>query len=189
MNRQQPRQTPPSFFPAPIPILGLTPPSSQEKLPLCFHTLAWNPFYNPFVFKFMHVMGGCPPLLEIPTACPLPLVPYLSPAKPGDPLSFHILAQSFALFCTRANLNSFLFKRFRTLCEKPPGVGGHLPFLRSLASREPTRGSKSPALRKSFFENKKGGHTGRPSKISRELLRASALLLFFGRLLRRNEKY
>ena len=62
---------------------------------------------------------------------------------------------------------------------------GHLPFLRSLASREPTRGSKSPALRKSFFENKKGGHTGRPSKISRELLRASALLLFFGRLLRR----
>ena len=63
MNRQQPRQTPPSFFPAPIPILGLTPPSSQEKLPLCFHTLAWNPFYNPFVFKFMHVMGGVPPSL------------------------------------------------------------------------------------------------------------------------------
>src|SRR5712664_1004622 len=180
MNRQQPRQTPPSFFPAPIPILGLTPPSSQAKLPLCFHTLAWNPFYNPFVFNFMHVMGGgAPPPRDpdclSPTPCPL-LVP--SKAE-GSPFFSH----SCAIFCTRANLNSFLFKRFRTLCEKPPGVGGHLPFLRSLASREPTRGSKSPALRKSFFENKKGGHTGRPSKISRELLRASALLLFFGRLL------
>jgi len=45
---------------------------------------------------------------------PLP-IPY--------PLSFHILAHSFALFCTLQKLNSFLFKRFRTLCKKPPGVG------------------------------------------------------------------
>ena len=28
-----------------------------------------------------------------------------------------------ALFCTREKLNSFVFKRFRTLCKKPPGVG------------------------------------------------------------------
>ena len=97
MNRQQPRQTPPSFFPAPIPILGLTPPSSQEKLPLCFHTLAWNPFYNPFVFKFMHVMGGgAPPPRDpdclSPTPCPL-LVP--SKAE-GSPFFSH----SCAIFCT-----------------------------------------------------------------------------------------
>jgi hypothetical protein len=39
------------------------------------------------------------------------------------PLSFQILAHSFALFCARAKLNPFLFKRFRTLCQKPPGVG------------------------------------------------------------------
>ena len=30
---------------------------------------------------------------------------------------------SCALFCTRANFNSFVFNRFRTLCQKPPGVG------------------------------------------------------------------
>src|SRR5713101_7219070 len=30
----------------------------------------------------------------------------------------------FALFCTHAKLNSFIFNRFRTLCKKPPGVGG-----------------------------------------------------------------
>src|SRR5260370_33098361 len=42
-------------------------------------------------------------------------------------LSFHTLAHSFALFCTHAKLNPFLFKRFRTLCQKPPGWGeGHL---------------------------------------------------------------
>ena len=28
-----------------------------------------------------------------------------------------------ALFCTHEKLNSFPFNRFRTLCEKPPGVG------------------------------------------------------------------
>jgi len=38
-------------------------------------------------------------------------------------LSFHILAHSFALFCTHTKLNPFLFKRFRTLCKKTPGVG------------------------------------------------------------------
>jgi hypothetical protein len=32
-------------------------------------------------------------------------------------LSFHILAHSFALFCTHPKLNPFLFKRFRTLCQ------------------------------------------------------------------------
>ena len=38
-------------------------------------------------------------------------------------LSFHILAHSFALFCTPQKLNSLLFNRFRTLCQKTPRVG------------------------------------------------------------------
>jgi hypothetical protein len=49
------------FAIAPIPILGLTPPRSQEKSLLSFHALTWSPFCNPFVFTFMHVMGGVPP--------------------------------------------------------------------------------------------------------------------------------
>jgi len=42
--------------------------------------------------------------------------------------SFHILAHSFALFCTFEKLNLFVFKRFRTLCQKSPGVeeGAHV---------------------------------------------------------------
>jgi len=39
------------------------------------------------------------------------------------PLSFHILGHSFALFCTRAKLNPFIFKRFRTLRAKHRGWG------------------------------------------------------------------
>jgi len=39
------------------------------------------------------------------------------------PLSFHILAHSFALFCLHAKPNSFLFMQFRTLSQKHPGVG------------------------------------------------------------------
>jgi hypothetical protein len=36
---------------------------------------------------------------------------------------FQSVAHSFALFCTHAKLNSFLFKRLRTLCQKHPGGG------------------------------------------------------------------
>src|SRR2546426_12800784 len=39
-------------------------------------------------------------------------------------LSFHTLAHSFALSCTLGKLNPFIFKRFRTPCEKHWGVGG-----------------------------------------------------------------
>jgi hypothetical protein len=39
------------------------------------------------------------------------------------PFSSHVLAHSFARFCTRQNLNSFVFMCFRTLCEKHPGGG------------------------------------------------------------------
>src|SRR6266851_4128493 len=40
------------------------------------------------------------------------------------PFLFTFLRTLFALFCTRAKLNSFIFKRFRILCTKHPG--GHL---------------------------------------------------------------
>ena len=40
------------------------------------------------------------------------------------PLYFHTLPNSFALFCTYQKFNPFVFKQFRTLCEKHPGVGG-----------------------------------------------------------------
>src|SRR6266852_9290394 len=39
------------------------------------------------------------------------------------PLSFQTFAHSFALFCTRQNLNSFVFRRFRTLRPKTRGGG------------------------------------------------------------------
>jgi len=62
IDRRHARRTPRHSRLAPIPILGLTPPSSQKQSPLSFHALTWNPFCNPFVFKFMHGMGGVPPL-------------------------------------------------------------------------------------------------------------------------------
>ena len=38
-------------------------------------------------------------------------------------LSFHVLTHSFALFCIRKKINSFVFKQFRTLWQKHPGWG------------------------------------------------------------------
>ena len=37
--------------------------------------------------------------------------------------SSSFFSHSCALFCTQKKLNSFVFKRFRTLCAKTPGVG------------------------------------------------------------------
>src|SRR5258708_14014214 len=48
---------------------------------------------------------------------------YRSNVFPGYPLSFHAFAHSFALFCIPQKLNSFIFKRFRTLCKKTGGWG------------------------------------------------------------------
>jgi len=49
--------------------------------------------------------------------------------KPSNVPTFFDLSSVFSipceLFCTTQILNPFLFNRFRTLCQKPPGVGGH----------------------------------------------------------------
>src|SRR5229473_6851478 len=63
----------------------------------------------------------------------------LSPLKPSSSLRpaspFQHLTSAFSysseLFCTRQKLNSFLFKQFRTLLQKHPGVG-YLWFLKTL---------------------------------------------------------
>src|SRR6266567_4704062 len=74
------------------------------------------------------MMGGGYPSWALPlrpaTELPHPLA-RACPEQPSDPLCFCILAHSFARFCTLQKLNSFLFKRFRTLCTKHPGWGDH----------------------------------------------------------------
>src|SRR5260370_32867554 len=86
---------------------------------LSFHALTHCPFCNSSLFTHMHVMQGCTPLLamRLATAIPASLstIPYL--------LYFHTLSHSSALFCSRQNLNFFIFNLFRTLCQKHPGVG------------------------------------------------------------------
>jgi hypothetical protein len=76
----------------------------------------------------------------VSTDYPLRPIPYLPRAKPRGPLSFHVLAHSFALFCTHQKLNSFVFTRFRTLCQKPPGGGG------ASATRSAFRGRRDSLL-------------------------------------------
>jgi hypothetical protein len=54
-------------------------------------------------------------------------------------LSFHTLAHSFALFCTPAKFNSFVFNLFRTLRPKTREVGVPAPRISSLnRNRSPT---------------------------------------------------
>src|SRR5216683_1731336 len=83
-------------------------------------------FHNSFLLIFMQNAGGCMGGISSTTHYSMPTLHY--------PLSFQTLAHSFALFCTHAKLNSFIFKRFRTLCEKQPGVG--YPFASQLSASE-----------------------------------------------------
>jgi hypothetical protein len=109
----------PQFPPASIPILELTPPSSHRKSPPSFHALTWNPFCNPFVFIFMHVMGR-----GTPSSGLQPPIPYSQSPIPFLFKYVRTLLHFFALFCTHQKLNSFIFNQLRTLCKKHPGVWG-----------------------------------------------------------------
>ena len=41
-----------------FPFWNSPPRHTNLSRALSFHALTWNPFCNPFVFKFMHVVGG-----------------------------------------------------------------------------------------------------------------------------------
>ena len=88
-----------------------------SRIHLFFQSLAQCPSCNSFVLMVFHFHGGC-----------------VYPARRSDFQRFDVsdlsplFSQRFALFCTHQNLNPFVLKRFRTLCQKPPGVGYPLSF-------------------------------------------------------------
>ena len=57
-----------------------------------------------------------------------------------------MFSNSSALFCTRRTLNPFVFKQFRTLLQKTPGVGGALRFLPLCFLAPPRISQSSPIL-------------------------------------------
>jgi hypothetical protein len=98
----------------PIPILELTPPSSQTKSPFLFLHLPGTYFATP-LFSSSSMEWG----VRYPS-----VVCLLVSSPTTYPLSLHILAHSPALFLHPQKLNSFIFKRFRTLCTKTLWRGG-----------------------------------------------------------------
>jgi len=64
--------------------------------------------------------------------------------SPLDSSSF--FSHPCALFCTNEKLNSFVFKQFRTLYKKPPGVGGPVIIFRFRALRISAHSAPLPFL-------------------------------------------
>ena len=93
---------------------GNSPSLIAEEISSLFSNTYGSPFCNPSVFKFMHGMGGGVP-------------PSSTFRRRPDPSPF--FSNSCALRCTflRSSakfqkLNSFIFRRFRTLRQKSRGM-------------------------------------------------------------------
>jgi hypothetical protein len=88
------------------------------------------PILQPLCFDIHASDGGC-------RGCIAVFSSNLEPPTSNLCLSslFRTLLLFFAFFCTCAKLNSFIFKRFRTLCEKYPGVRVRCFFRALRASR------------------------------------------------------
>jgi len=121
-SRHSDRSAPCSPLPATLDVTKspVVHPLSIQQVTKCFSR-------NSFGLKTIHLSWGVYyrvyyPLLALPhdrhpLDCLSP-IPY--------PLCIHILPHSFALFCTHQKLNSFLFKRFRTVRRKT-ARGGVFP--------------------------------------------------------------
>jgi hypothetical protein len=115
---------------------GTHPSSSTKFVALSFHALMNCPFRKPFVLTFMHRMGGVGGIPNLSTFQPsnVPTVLGLSP----------FFSHSSKLFCTREKHNSLVFRQFRTLSRKHPGVGvtSFKTSFRSVFYSEAPRGRK-----------------------------------------------
>src|SRR5712692_8631336 len=101
------------------------------------------------VFATLTKTAGCIPIIPImelnasrrPVAFPIPY--HLSP----------FFSHSCTLFCTHQNHNSFVFNRFRTLCQKLPGVGYPSPLQGDkMRSQTANSGTRSPRFAQSQFQ-------------------------------------
>ena len=133
IDRTHSRQTPPSFFPRCHSYFDSHILLIPEKIP---------PFFS-YDYELQTSQRLC---FDIHTKCPGVYPPRpccfstfqrsnrsviavaRRRSRPGQDVSrcselSPFLSSSCALFCTRQKLNSFVFKCFRTLCQKPPGVG------------------------------------------------------------------
>src|SRR5260370_27825608 len=105
-----------------IPVLELTP-CDHRCYPCAFFSCTYKlPILQTLCFDIHPCNGGVYPPAWFCTLLSRSLRLYSLFPIPY-PLSFQTLAHSFAPFCTREKLKSFLFLSFRTLCQKHPGAG------------------------------------------------------------------
>src|SRR5712692_4687900 len=127
IDRQHHRQAGPfaSLLSTPVILLPHLSPLLPTPYGHSYTTAAPQPLCNQSLTHSFYLDGGVPtlPVHWNEFASSETEEPFFTPHY-SSVLCFHALAHSFALFCTRAKLNSFVFKRFHTLCKKHPGCGG-----------------------------------------------------------------
>src|SRR6266478_550081 len=127
LDRRHYRQAGPFALPLSTPLFPLPPlsPLLSYSYGHSYTTATHQPLCNQSLTHSFYLDGGCTPPAGSPLATAIPTHYPL----PTTHLKFFLftllrtLLHIFAFFCAHQKLNSLVFNRLRTLCEKPPGVG------------------------------------------------------------------
>src|SRR5712664_791709 len=154
-----------------------------KTTPLFSYTCV-EPILQPFCFQ-IHACngGGCPPSSGSRLPIPYPLSPACPQQSRGIPFLFTFLRNLLHFFAL-AQISTLFFSSDSALFAKNhPGWGAICRFCDRWRAASQRAGANLPHSVNRSLKIKRAATRAAPSKISRELLRASALLLFFGRLL------
>src|SRR5712692_7761278 len=121
IDRQHHRQAGPfaSLLSTPVILLPHLSPLLPTPYGHSYTTAAPQPLCNQSLTHSFHRHGGCTPSPSSPERVRFERNPG---AILHSPLQLRpLFSCSCALFCSRTKLNSFVFKRFHTLCKNHPG--------------------------------------------------------------------
>jgi len=124
LDRRHYRQAGPFALPLSTPLFPLLhlSPLLPYSYGHSYTTATHQPLCNQSLTHSFYLDGGCTPCWFSPRDRD----PYSIPTTHLKFFLFTLLRtllHIFAFFCTHQKLNSLVFNRFRTLCEKPPGMG------------------------------------------------------------------
>ena len=125
IDRRHYRQADPFALPLSTPLFPLLhlSPLLPYSYGHSYTTATHQPLCNQSFTHSFYLDGGCTPPAGSPLATAIPTQYPMPTSSSFFSHSCALFCTFLHFFCTHQKLNSLVFNRFRTLCEKPPGMG------------------------------------------------------------------